>query len=71
MVMVRGVNVNRSENLAEDKYHKFIDHEDIGLVVYTPLDITNPKSFIDPIRNKTMYDSYKNVNDFHKISFHS
>ncbi len=61
MVFVRGVSVNRSENFAEDQYHKYIDNEDMGLVVYTPLNITDPKNFIDPEKNKTMYDSYKKV----------
>jgi len=63
MVMVRGVSVNRQENYPEDQYHKYIDNEDMGLVVYTPLDITDPKKFIDPEKNKTMYDSYKKVSE--------
>ena len=62
--MVRGVSVNRKENLPEDRYHKYIDNEDMGLVVYTPLDITDPKQFIDPEKNKTIYDSYKKVRKF-------
>ena len=60
--MVRGVSVNRKENFAEDQYHKFLDNEEMGLVVYTPLEITNPKNFIDPTKNKTLYDCYKKVN---------
>lgn len=59
--MIRGVSVDRKENMPEDKYHKYIDNEDMGLVVYTPLEITDPKSFIHAERNKTMYDSYKKV----------
>ena len=31
----------------------------MGIVIYTPNEITNPESFIDPEKNKTMYDSYK------------
>ena len=64
MVMVRGVSANRAENLPENQYHKYIDNEDMGLVVYTPLNITDPKQFIDPEKNKTMYDSYKHVKLF-------
>lgn len=61
MVFVRGVSINRAENLAEDQYHKYIDNEDMGLVVYTPLEVTDPRNFINPEKNKTMYDSYKKV----------
>ena len=56
MVMVKGLSVNREENASEKEYHKWIDIEDMGLVIYTPLDITNPENFIDPEKNKHMYD---------------
>lgn len=59
--MVRGVSINRKENAAENQYHKYIDNEDMGLVIYTPLEITEPKNFINPEKNKTIYDSYKKV----------
>ena len=46
--MVRGLNVEREENKNPSDYHKWVDIEDMGLVVYTPNNITNPQSFIDP-----------------------
>ena len=35
--------------------------KDMGIVIYTPIDITNPDSFADPERNKTIYDGYNKV----------
>lgn len=61
MVVTRGLSRNREENEAEDRYHKFIDAEDMGVVVYTPLDVTDPLKFIDPTKNKKIYEGYKNV----------
>lgn len=61
MVVTRGLSRNREENDAEDRYHKFIDAEDVGVVVYTPLDVMDPTKFIDPAKNKTIYEGYKKV----------
>lgn len=36
MVMVRGLSIDRSENDTPKAYHKWVDIEDMGLVVYTP-----------------------------------
>lgn len=33
----------------------------MGLVIYTPLELTNPESFIDPKKNATIYDDYTKV----------
>ncbi len=49
MVMIRGLNVDRSQNGTIDQYHKYIDIDDMGVAIYTPLHITDPRSFVDPI----------------------
>ena len=36
MVMVRGLSVDRDENMSFEEYHKYNDIEDMGLVIYTP-----------------------------------
>ena len=36
MTVVRGLSANRHENKEEAYYHKFVDAEDMGLVIYTP-----------------------------------
>lgn len=61
MVMVRGLSVDRKDNLNQDDYHMWKDIDDMGLVVYTPKYLTDPLEFIDPDRNKTIYDDYKKV----------
>ncbi len=61
MVVTRGLSREREENETEDRYHKFIDVEDMGIVVYTPLDVTDPSKFIDPVQNKLIYEKYKMV----------
>ena len=33
----------------------------MALVIYTPKYLTNPLEFIDPDKNKTIYDDYKKV----------
>lgn len=33
----------------------------MGLIVYTPRYLSDPSEFIDPEKNKTMYDDYKKV----------
>jgi len=59
MVVVRGLSVNRAENKNSDRYHRYIDIENMGLVIYTPLEITNPDNYIDPKLNKIIYNEYK------------
>ena len=61
MALVKGLNANRADNLAETSYHKFIDKEEMGLVIYTPLEVTDPQNFVDPERNKTIYDDFSKV----------
>lgn len=61
MVLVRGLSRNRKDNLDEDQYHKFEDIEEMGIVVYTPNEITDTRNFIDPTRNKIIYEGYKKV----------
>lgn len=61
MIMVRGLSVVRDENGPESSYHKYVDIEDMGLVIYTPLELQDPNNFIDPEKNKTMYDDQKKV----------
>jgi hypothetical protein len=61
MVAVRGLSVNRSENLTASEYHKYTDVQDMGLVIYTPLSLTDPIAFIDPIKNKTIYEPYRKM----------
>lgn len=36
MTIIRGLSVNREENLSEDNYHVYVDIDDMGLAVYTP-----------------------------------
>ena len=36
MTIIRGLSVNREDNLPEDNYHVYIDIDDMGLAVYTP-----------------------------------
>ena len=40
MVIVRGLSVIRKDNLPNDQYHKHIDIKDMGIVIYTPLSIS-------------------------------
>lgn len=37
------------------------DIDDMGLVVYTPRYLSDPLEFINPEKNKTIYDSYRKV----------
>ncbi len=61
MVLVKGLDVDREVNKSEESYHKYIDIEDMGLVVYTPLEVTDPNNFIDPKKNQGMYDHHAKV----------
>ncbi len=61
MAVIKGLHSIREKNNAESAYHKWVDIEDMGVVIYTPLEITNPDNFIDPEKNKTMYDNIANV----------
>ena len=36
MAIIRGLNIDRSLNKKESEYHRYIDIEDMGLVIYTP-----------------------------------
>ena len=59
--MVRGLDVDRSKNHSRKEYHEFKDIDDMGIIVYTPLHLSNPESFIDPETNEGIYDDYKKV----------
>jgi hypothetical protein len=61
MVIVKGLNVERDENREEGAYHKYVDIEDMGVVIYTPLEIQDPKNFVDPKQNQKMYDDHAKV----------
>jgi hypothetical protein len=61
MVLVKGLSIVREENREESAYHKWVDIEDMGIVIYTPLELTNPENFIDPEKNKHMYDDVAKV----------
>lgn len=61
MVVVKGLNVERDENRDEKAYHKYVDIEDMGLVIYTPLEIQDPANFVDPKQNQKMYDDHAKV----------
>ena len=39
MTIVRGLSVIRKENKDEKAYHRYLDIEDMGIVIYTPLDL--------------------------------
>lgn len=56
MIMVRGLDIDRSKNRPQDEYHVFKDIDDMGVVIYTPNYLSNPESFVDPERNKTIYE---------------
>lgn len=34
--MVRGLDIERSENHSYKEYHEFKDSDDMGIVIYTP-----------------------------------
>ena len=61
MVMIRGLDVDRSKNLSQNDYHMWKDIDDMGLVVYTPNYLSDPLEFINPDKNKTIYDEYTKV----------
>lgn len=61
MTLIKGLSAVRSENRTEKDYHKFSDADDMGLIIYTPLEVTNPENFIDPEQNKKMYDNFDKV----------
>ena len=37
MTVIRGLSVNRDENGLENEYKVFVDIDDMGLVIYTPI----------------------------------
>lgn len=41
IAVIRGLSVNREENMSYDQYHYWRDIEDMGIVVYTPLGISD------------------------------
>jgi hypothetical protein len=51
MIVVRGLSVVRSENFSENEYHKYVDIDDMGLVIYTPKILEDPSKFVDPKAN--------------------
>lgn len=36
MLLVKGLDMDRSKNLKEEEYHVWKDIDDMGLVIYTP-----------------------------------
>ena len=69
MAVIKGLSVNREENRPESGYHKFVDIDDMGIAVYTPNEITDPNAFIDPEKNKKMFDNVGQVTAvMHKIT---
>ena len=57
--MVRGLSMDRAENKAPREYRKSMEHKDVGLVTYTPKNLTEMnEDFIDPVKNKTIYENY-------------
>lgn len=61
IVMIKGLSVVRSENAGESEYHKFMDIDEMGVMIYTPHAIQNPENFVDPEQNKTMYEGFNKV----------
>lgn len=61
LAVIKGLNVDREQNKEETAYHKWVDIEDMGLAIYTPHEFADPNNFIDPNKNKTMYDDYAKV----------
>ena len=64
MTMVKGLSAIRLENKSETEYHKYVDIDDMGLVVYTPVEVTDPRNFSNPEKNKTIYDGSRQVEFF-------
>ena len=62
--MVKGLSIERDDNRDETAYHKYIDIDDMGLVIYTPLEITEPGNYIDPTQNQKMYDDHAKVLEY-------
>ncbi len=61
MTVVRGLSVNREENREEEWYHRFVDDEDMGLVIYTPLEVRDEKYFVERKDSEKVYELYKKV----------
>lgn len=68
LAVIKGLSVQRDENREENAYHKWVDIEDMGLVIYTPHEYADPNNFIDPKKNKSMYDDNAKVNYIFTIS---
>lgn len=58
-VMIRGLSIKRSENGKETDYHVMNDIEQMGLVSFTPMGLTDPddERFIDPKLNQKAYEN--------------
>lgn len=56
MAMIRGLFTDRTKNRPLTDYHVHKDNEEIGLTIYTPKYLTQPDEFIDPKRNKVIYE---------------
>ncbi len=61
MIIVKGLSIDRDANKGEEGYHKYVDIDDMGVVIYTPLEVTDPNNFIDPKQNQAMYDNHAKV----------
>ena len=60
--MVRGLSMVRDENKPVDDYIKYTEEQEVGLLTYTPKYITEGgQEFIDPKKNKTVYDGYEKM----------
>lgn len=64
---IRGLGLEREKNGTHADYHLFTDDEELvrifsppfdyqGLVIYTPNSLMNPDNFINPEKNKKMYE---------------
>lgn len=61
MTVVRGLSVDRSQNMTEDQYQTYVDIDDMGLVVYTPNYLQDTDNFVKKSESDVIYDDYKKV----------
>jgi hypothetical protein len=61
--VIKGLQVDRKLNGAEDDYNIFNDIENMGFISYVPKYISDPRNFADARLNKEIH------NDAHKIIF--
>lgn len=57
--MLRGLSLDRNQNKEPKQYIKYAESDEVGLITYTPKYVTeNNQNFIDPNKNKNVYDGY-------------